>query len=133
MYRLGVTGSSSQDSKTNVQNQRLYGGYPSSNPGTGKDIGTPVFRPVPNRWVIMRTVRPAVVGNGVNISPIGKILVRDGTVEKELPTSLYTPLPQGSSVDPVAVRDFFVVEGVRAFFDPIPTLSAILCYSLIKP
>ena len=93
MYRSAVLGSES--SQEPVQKARKLGGYPAFS--ADHDHTAPVFRPVPTRWIIWRTLRPG---------KSGEIMLRYSTVDK--------PYKQfnGPACDPNSVHTKFFVQGV---------------------
>ena len=104
MYRVGNTGSSAPESVAATNQARLYGGYPQQNSSYGgNNIGTPVFRSVPERWIVMRTIRPAALGQNP-----GKIMARWGNEELEVPSSNYNNVAGDSG----CIRNLFVVQSV---------------------
>lgn len=72
MYRSAIVGSDSAQEP--VQQARKLGGYPAFS--EGDDHTAPVFRPVPTRWMVFRSVRSG---------KSGKILVKSKGTEKQLP------------------------------------------------
>ncbi|MCJ1404015.1 hypothetical protein MMC11_007239 [Xylographa trunciseda] len=102
MYRVGVTGSSGPDSVTATSDARKYGGYPAAaQVYSGRAIGTPVFRPTPERWIVMRIIRPAVAGPYT-----GKVMMRVGRTEGQASLNMFNQTTGGD----FAIRDFFVVQ-----------------------
>lgn len=68
MYRKGVVGSISSDSGTATKGALTSGGFPIGflTLAGSPETGTPIFRSVPDRWLVMRTVRPCPSGSFVN-------------------------------------------------------------------
>ena len=106
MYRVGLTGSNSTDSKETVQEKARLAGYPNSTYMPGQ----PQFRPIPNRWFVWRTVRGAQ-GTKYN----GQIWIKNRSDGTE---SQFIKYDSSQSETP-AVRDCFVVESVSTMYSII--------------
>ena len=103
-YRVGIAGSSSTDSVNATQDALKYGGFNTSGQAfSGNQPGTPVFRSVPERWFIMRTVRPAAGGSSNN-----RIMVQSGQSEVDAPATMYNSVTGDSS----SIMNMFVVQAV---------------------
>ena len=103
LYRTGVAGASGPDSVNATRTAKLYGGYGQDNYQNGNSLGTPSFRSIPERWVIMRTIRPAVDG-----SSAGHIRIGDRDTENDAPSSLYNQV----AGDQGSIRNLFIIQSV---------------------
>ena len=97
MYRSAIVGSESAQEP--VQQARKLGGYPAFS--KDDDHTAPVFRPVPTRWIVFRSVRSG---------KSGKIFVKSKGTEEELSGPVGLNLDFSNSVSYTK----FVVQGVSS-------------------
>ncbi|KAG8526104.1 uncharacterized protein KY384_000097 [Bacidia gigantensis] len=104
-YRVGIAGSSAAESVAATNDARKYGGYSMSDATyTSNDVGNPIFRSVPERWIIMRTVRAFPSGPFAQ-----RVMVRSGDAEIQAPGSLFNQV----AGDGPSIRSMFVVHANR--------------------
>ncbi|KAG8525204.1 uncharacterized protein KY384_008848 [Bacidia gigantensis] len=106
MYRVGLAASDSTDSKKSMTDQARLAGYPENNIQPGQ----PLFRPIPNRWFVWRTVRGA---RGTKYN--NQIWIKNKSDGTERQYTFY----DSNASEFAAVRDCFMVESVSSSY-PTP-------------